>query len=149
MEKYRLFGFVILISSTLTTSEAFLSSFIPYLSENRNNCPLNYFECNTGECIPKEMRCDSRVDCKDMSDEKDCGELSTVENLQSLNVWLVDVFHCTAPLYFLCKNARCVKNSLVCDGENDCLDFSDEVNCTSQVRIFRLIRYCFGKGTVI
>ena len=30
--------------------------------------------------------------------------------------------------YFRCKNKRCVPKSKVCDGYNDCLDNSDEVD---------------------
>jgi low density lipoprotein-related protein 2 len=36
---------------------------------------------------------------------------------------------CTAPYYFKCANERCVRRIDVCDGTNDCLDFSDELNC--------------------
>ena len=36
-------------------------------------CPVNYFRCENGPCIPEEYRCNGRVDCPyDVSDELDC-----------------------------------------------------------------------------
>lgn len=40
---------------------------------------------------------------------------------------------CLAPSYFKCNNDRCIRRSDVCDGNNDCLDFSDELNCPSKI----------------
>ena len=35
---------------------------------------------------------------------------------------------CTEGQY-ACKNLYCIPNKWVCDGQNDCDDFSDEINC--------------------
>jgi len=37
--------------------------------------------------------------------------------------------NCTAE-EFQCENGLCVQFNWVCDGDNDCKDFSDEINCT-------------------
>ncbi len=36
---------------------------------------------------------------------------------------------CTSVNYFKCSNNRCIQRRDLCDGVNDCLDFSDELNC--------------------
>ncbi|XP_036366469.1 uncharacterized protein LOC115220943 [Octopus sinensis] len=38
----------------------------------RNQCALNTFPCMNGDCIPKNMRCNRRIDCSDYSDENGC-----------------------------------------------------------------------------
>lgn len=37
------------------------------------------------------------------------------------------------PGFFLCPDHRCIYNSYVCDGDQDCLDGSDEKDCGKAV----------------
>ncbi|XP_071101709.1 prolow-density lipoprotein receptor-related protein 1-like isoform X1 [Haliotis cracherodii] len=77
-------------------------------------CAPNEFQCaNKGKCIPAEERCDNYFDCPDHSDEKNC-----------------EVLPCGNVTQFQCQNNVCIDDELVCNGNNDCGDMSDEPdNC--------------------
>jgi len=38
-------------------------------------CAPHQFQCNSGECIDQHLQCNHKYDCRDGSDESDCGEL--------------------------------------------------------------------------
>lgn len=39
-----------------------------------HTCPAHKFVCDNRRCIPLAWRCDHDNDCRDNSDEKDCGK---------------------------------------------------------------------------
>ncbi|XP_016139265.1 low-density lipoprotein receptor-related protein 1-like [Sinocyclocheilus grahami] len=73
----------------------------------KHNCPVNFFACPSGRCIPMSWTCDKENDCENGADESHCDKLC-------------------ASNQFECENHRCISKSWLCDGADDCGDGTDE-----------------------
>ena len=92
------------------------------------------FPCDNGVCVDRASLCDGRIDCEDNSDELNCSECKVdyarmcviIECFISTS----DPFNCFALRQFTCGNGMCVDPARMCDGNDDCGDNSDELNCS-------------------
>ncbi len=110
----------------------------------RNSCHLGHFRCSDGSCISNMYHCDGYVHCHDHSDEKDCepicsspGSTTPPENqelITALNTWCRTI-NCNMPTcqcdpkWYQCISGGCIHFSFVCNGQNNCIDGSDEYYC--------------------
>uniref|UniRef100_A0A8D3BMI9 Low density lipoprotein receptor-related protein 1Ab n=1 Tax=Scophthalmus maximus TaxID=52904 RepID=A0A8D3BMI9_SCOMX len=80
--------------------------------KRKPKCPVNFFACPSGRCIPMSWTCDKENDCENGADETHCGQSSTKSSSKYPD--------------FECGNHRCISSHWVCDGSDDCGDGSDE-----------------------
>ena len=123
-------------------SSHLLPSFKQFDITKISGCMSDQFTCADGQCVPITARCNSVRNCRDGSDEQNCGNNSypglyfccfiIVLYLSCLlNYVISDVFvsiGCSSS-QFTCANGQCVSLTARCNSVNECADNSDEQNC--------------------
>lgn len=113
-------------------------------------CSSQEFKCVTsGECISAEFVCDTDEDCADGSDEqRACSMFTHSLSWTKLTIHLflfVCLFAISIPIdcddspsdgrtcgpdQFTCHEGQCIPSKYKCDHMKDCVDSSDENNCS-------------------
>ena len=91
-----------------------------------NFCPRDYLRCRDSHgCAPYAKLCDNVLDCNDGSDENVtvCAELNHHKESALLKS------KCQAKDQFGCTNGACVPLLALCNGQDECGDYSDEASC--------------------
>lgn len=66
-----------MLSAFLKLSNILHYVFLFSLADKRKlKCPVNFFACPSGRCIPMSWTCDKENDCENGADETHCGQSS-------------------------------------------------------------------------
>ncbi|KAG8570272.1 hypothetical protein GDO81_011183 [Engystomops pustulosus] len=91
----------------------------------KKKCDRNRFRCDNRKCISEALKCNHMDDCGDGSDEKSCPKIPHPTEA-AFQPCAYNQFQC---LSRFTKAYTCLPNSLKCDGNIDCLDLGDEIDC--------------------
>ncbi|XP_033849753.3 low-density lipoprotein receptor-related protein 12-like isoform X2 [Acipenser ruthenus] len=89
------------------------------------SCDWDQFHCANGKCIPETWKCNTMDECGDNSDEELCLQSSPTA-AYFFEPCAFNQFQC---LSRYTRVYTCLPESLKCDGNIDCQDLGDEIDC--------------------
>ena len=124
---------------TSTTSRGARTSTVPKAFVEHEQCDSHEFTCKVQhQCILLHFQCDGEADCIDKTDEQNCNEddkyhvwptASTDATPARRATLRSPVLTCDS-LDFTCTvQHQCISDRYRCDGDTDCTDGTDEMNC--------------------
>ncbi|KAG2465194.1 LRP12 protein, partial [Polypterus senegalus] len=111
-------------SDDSTSGKGFRLSYVTGKSEEPS-CDWDQFHCANGKCIPGTWKCNTMDECGDNSDEELCSQ-SNPPTAFSFQPCAFNQFQC---LSRYTRVYTCLPESLKCDGNIDCQDLGDEIEC--------------------
>jgi hypothetical protein len=123
------------ISTTKSTTQGFPTSittvtrsYSTSITTVTRSCTSAEFHCLNGPCIPFTWLCDGYNDCGNNEDEiaATCVSITTTRSTASTT----RTTGCTSSQFRCPANGNCIPLSWLCDGDNDCGTYEDEVNAT-------------------
>ena len=118
-----------IVERSIINHQAHLKKYIIFFSGIIGEAQV---QCNLSYCILSSYICDGVADCSNKSDEANCTTLPTLPSiLQPSDIPTATPIYTCADLYYACLSGQCIPLSHMCDGEHDCNDTSDEMNCHS------------------
>ena len=101
-----------------------------------------HFKCANNLCVLTTYVCDGIQDCEDNSDELNCHDTpkTVLEGTMTSSNGTGDLQYdnCTE-LHLYCGSGECIPRDQQCDGQGQCADVSDEMNCPTVWRVDAIV----------